>query len=66
MCWVKGGEQMESFKSFGMDMARFTMATALALVGLGVLFFFGQFVVGRLRCLSLFGGFPLGHHDFVF
>ena len=31
---------MESFKSFGMDMARFTMATALALVGLGVLFFF--------------------------
>ena len=30
---------MESFKSFGMDMARFTMATALALVGLGVLFY---------------------------
>ena len=31
---------MESFKSFGMDMARFTMATAMALVGLGVVFFF--------------------------
>ena len=30
---------MESFKSFGMDMARFTMATAMSLVGLGVLFF---------------------------